>query len=67
MIEATLARGKTNQDNVTVAILACEPDLEVDSFRYLMSFIELYGKMILIVLMIGLGLGSAAYLTRALL
>lgn len=62
LIEATLARGKTNQDNVTVAILACEPDLEIDSFSYLLSFIELYSKMILIILMVGLGLGSAAYL-----
>jgi serine/threonine protein phosphatase PrpC len=62
LIEATLARGKTNQDNVTVAILACEPDLEIDSFSYLMSFIELYGKIILIILMVVIGLGSAAYL-----
>lgn len=62
LIEATLARGKTNQDNVTVAILACEPDLEIDSFSYLLSFIELYSKMILIILMVGLGLGGAAYL-----
>jgi protein phosphatase len=62
LIEATLARGKTNQDNVTVAILACEPDLEIGSFSYLLSFIDLYSKLILIILMIGLGLGGAAYL-----
>ena len=35
LIEATLARGKTNQDNVTVAILACEPDLEIEFVQVL--------------------------------
>lgn len=62
LIEATLALGKTNQDNVTVAILACEPDLEISAFRYVMSFIELYGKLILIILILGLFLGGGAYL-----
>jgi serine/threonine protein phosphatase PrpC len=61
LIEATLARGKTNQDNVTVAILACEPDVEISPFRYMMSFAELYGKLILIILILGLVLGGAAY------
>jgi len=61
LIAATLARGKTNQDNVTVAILACELDVEIGSFRYLMSFIELYGKAMLIILILALGLGGAVY------
>jgi len=63
LIEATLARGKTNQDNVTVAILACEPELEIGSFRYFMSYLEFYGKLILIILIAVFGLGSAIYLT----
>ena len=61
LIAATLARGKTNQDNVTVAILACEPDVAIGSFRYAMSLIAFYGKLILIILMLAAGLGGAAY------
>lgn len=30
LIDSTLAKGKTNQDNVTVAILACESELQPD-------------------------------------
>jgi len=32
LIGLTLARGKTNQDNVTVAMLACESEMEPDLF-----------------------------------
>jgi serine/threonine protein phosphatase PrpC len=63
LMETTLARGKRNQDNVTVAILACEPDLEIGPFSYFMSFIELYGKLFLVILILVIGLGSVAYLT----
>jgi serine/threonine protein phosphatase PrpC/uncharacterized protein YneF (UPF0154 family) len=31
LVEAVIAQGKNNQDNVTVAILGCEPDIELES------------------------------------
>jgi PPM family protein phosphatase len=62
LVEATLARGRTNQDNVTVAILACEPDVEISGFRYVMSSLAFYGKLILIILILLLFLGGGAYL-----
>jgi len=31
LIEAVIAQGKNNQDNVTVAILGCEPDIALES------------------------------------
>jgi len=63
LIEATLAQGKTTQDNVTVAILACEPELEIGVFNYWFSIINFYGKLLIIILIVLLGLGGAAYVT----
>jgi protein phosphatase len=63
LIEATLARGKTNQDNVTVAILSYDTDLEISIFKYWCGIINHYGKVLIIILVLLLGFGGVAYLT----
>ena len=60
LIEATLARGKTTQDNVTVVILACEVELEIGFFKYWIGTINLYAKGLIVILVL-FSLVSAAY------
>ena len=62
LIAATLVREKKNQDNVTVAILACESNLEVNLFRSAINFVKLYATSLIIILVILIGLGSVSFL-----
>ncbi|RLA86776.1 MAG: hypothetical protein DRG58_11655, partial [Deltaproteobacteria bacterium] len=64
LIDLTLAQSRTNQDNVTVAILACEAERKFNFCSYLPNLITMNRKVILIILAILVGLGLGAYLNN---